>query len=144
MDRIGPRQLLVALLFVASMPLSWWLFGWKMVDEEGIGLVTYRRSFGRTTVRAVDGNRDGRIDGRYFYRWWEPVTVPGSRPVRWEEDRDGDGRMDVWVTYLGVNDAGEEEWRYRADTDRNGEPDWSFKTLDPLSGDQAVSEMRGW
>jgi hypothetical protein len=138
------RQLLAGAAIVGSMPLSYWLFGWRAANLPSVGFVTYHRFLGRATVTTVDADRDGRIDGRYEYRWREPATAPGARPWRYAEDRDRDGRMDLWVTELGPNADGEPELRFDVDTDRDGEPDWSFRTLDSLSGYQAVAERRGW
>jgi len=144
MNRIGRRQLLVGAILMASLPLSWWLFGSSAGSAPAVGLFVDKRFFGRVTVRVIDSDQDGRADGRYRFAWSRPPTRPGSQPVSYEEDRNGDGRMDVWVTHLGTNADAEQEWRYDVDTDDDGQPDWSFKTLDTLSGDQAVVEGRGW
>ena len=45
---------------------------------------------------------------------------------------------------MGKNKHGEEELEFQVDLTGDGEPDWKFKSLDALSGYQAIVEARGF
>ena len=139
------RALLVGLLFVAIATISGWgLFGSRSEENPTLGALELHRFLGRVTRVAVDSNRDGLPDGHYTYSWYEPYGVPGAHPRHYREDRDFDGVWDTWATDLGFNDDGEREMRFEVDLDGDGAPDWTFKSLDSLSGDEAIVERRGF
>jgi hypothetical protein len=78
----------------------------------------YDRKTGRLTLLTYDTNRDGRID-----TW---CRMDGTRVVRVEADRDGDGKVDRWEYYSGdgqkvekiglsrLKDGEEDAWAYPA------------------------------
>jgi hypothetical protein len=140
------RKKLVAgsLLLLAGAPLAWLGFGWRTVDDADRGILRYQRVLGRAVILAVDEDRDGRADGRYVFSWMRPADRPQARPLRYREDRNHDGIWDTWIREMGPNEHGENELQFLVDLTGDGEPDWKFKSLDVLSGYQAIVETRGF
>jgi len=139
------KGLLVGFLFLMiAMVSGWGLFGSRSEQNSTLGSAEMHRFLGRVTRVVVDSDRDGQPDGHYTYSWYEPYGEPGARPQRYREDRNLDGVWDTWATDLGWNDDGERELRFEVDLDGDGAPDWTFKSLDSLSGDEAIVERRGY
>jgi hypothetical protein len=140
----GRRLLVGSLLLLAGVPLVWVGFGWRTVDSPGHGIRRYQRVLGRAVLLTIDEDRDGRTDGRYVYSWLRPADRPHTRPLRYREDRNRDGVWDTWIRELGPNEDGNSELQFLVDLTGDGEPDWKFKSLDALSGYQAIVEARGY
>ena len=77
-----------------------------------------------------DANNDGVID--------TTITYQDRHRVRVEEDRDREGRTDVWTTYQVVNGS-EIVWRIERDTNGNGKPD-VFETFQPKDGKPVLAK----
>ena len=145
MDARLPRRWGVRVgMVLGTAVLGWLLFGWTVDELAGQGRLRYQRVLGRSVLLTVDEDRDGRIDGRYVYSWFRPADRPHTRPVRFQEDRNRDGVWDVWVRETGKNKYGDDELEFRVDVTGDGVPDWTFRSLDVLSGYQVIVEARGY
>ncbi len=62
---LAPFMVLCSLLFllVGTASLGW-LFRTESVDNDALGLISYRFRWGRLKTISVDSNRDGLIDGK--------------------------------------------------------------------------------
>jgi hypothetical protein len=124
--------------------VAWVGFGWRTVEDSQRGALRYQRVLGRSVILTIDENLDGRADGRYVFSWLRPADRPHTRPLRYREDRNRDGVWDTWIREMGPNEHGENEMEFRVDLTGDGEPDWKFKSLDALSGYEAIVETRGF
>lgn len=143
--RVG---LALGVLFAVTA-IGWWLFGWSSEDNPALGVFTYQRCFARTTTILLDSNRDGSPDARVSYSWSDPYdgVLDGlcvGLGARMAEDRDFDGRWDVWTRNLGPAVAYGCLIEYRVDTTGDGEPDWSFRTTDSMQAYNDIAAKRGF
>ncbi len=84
-------------LIVAGGALTWEeLFGTTVVDNRGLGLLRYERSWGRVRTITCDKNRDGVVDAIYHVYTSSRLHVPTVFEVReaWES-KGLDGHFDI-------------------------------------------------
>ncbi len=140
---------LTVCVLVATSALAWWLFGWSTNDNPALGVFTYQRFFARVTTVYLDSNRDGDPDVRVSSSWPEPIDVEYydhcvDLGTEMAEDRDFDGRWDVWTRNLGPTDTGGCLTEFNVDTSGDGKPDWRFQTTDSMQAYDDIAARRGF
>jgi hypothetical protein len=143
------RVVLALAILLAITAVGWWLFGWSTEDNVALGVFTYQRFFARTTTVLLDSNRDGRPDARVSYSWNDPYEgiVDGvcvGSGTQMAEDRNFDGRWDVWTRNLGPASSQGCLIEFSVDTTGDGEADWSFRTTDSLQAYNDIAAKRGF
>ena len=137
-------------LLVATVGVAWWLFGWSTEDNPALGVFRYQRFFARVTSVYLDSNRDGVPDAQVSYSWRDPydgILVNGrcvGVGTGMAEDRDFDGRWDVWIENLGPADTKGCLIEFNVDTTGDGEPDWTFRTTDSRQAYNDIAARRGF
>ncbi len=145
-----PTRILAGLGTLAIVSaLGWWLFGWSTEHNLALGKFTHQRFLGRVTTVYLDSNGDGRPDAKASYPWDEPFqgVVDGvcvNQGVVLAEDRDFDGRWDVWSTNLGRSQPSGCIHEFKVDTNGDGEADWSFRTADSVAAYDEIADRRGF
>ena len=109
---------------------AWWLFGYRVEEFPRGGNGWAKRHFGRYTTVSYDHNDDGVPEATIYWTWNDPFT--DNHDLNWNGnwtrrvvDMNGDGNWDVWVTNLCHDDDTAENWEFKADTNGDGEPNWS-------------------
>ena len=141
--------MIAAGLLLTAAALVWWLFGWSTEDNPALGVFRYHRFFARVTTVYLDSNRDGAPDARVIYSWRQPYKgiVDGycvGVGTEVAEDRDFDGRWDVWTRNLGPANTDGCLTEFNVDTTGDGDPDWTFRTTDSLQAYNDIVARRGF
>ena len=146
----GHKRLAFAVAVAVLLGGGWWLFRVTTVENDTVGIVRYKRSFGRIVAIEADRDRDGRAEVVVTYSWSRPYTQGGDSgagcldPGHTAEDRNRDGRWDTWYEAVGPSTQGECVYRYSVDMDLDGKPDWSFEAVNGTEAFAAIEERRGF
>lgn len=114
----------MVLIFVASVAVAWWLFGFSK-DRDELLTTTRYRLFGRVVRIDTDFKNDGVVDSSLRYTWRNPARHHEDPRIIFS-DHDADGRWDLWIVPGGKDAAGFPLATFRVDTDRDGRADWTF------------------
>lgn len=143
------RTLALVVATAVLVGAIWWLFRTTAVENDTVGIVRYKRSFGRIVAIEADRDGDGKVELRVSYSWSQPfhrdAVGPGCLDTgRTAEDRNYDGRWDTWYEAVGPNSDGDCVYLYSADLDLDEEPDWEFESVSGTDAFVAVKERRGF